>query len=472
MSKRLVIITAIVLLEAICLIGGVLGAGYGMKRSLIRAASQRAIDENKLFASQFASLVDEIGLRTVSPKSADWRRLQSSVERFKLPNGGFLCVTDSRTGQLLCHPDLRVHPDLRKLKSGLAIMETDSETGPITELVSKLKTAVGRVSFEDDVHIIAAQRLTDIDANVMVHQRLSAIEEAANASVAPIFSIGRKAIAAILSLSILGTIFLLRYYDTLLEKTNLDLEKTVAQQTNSLTRTRNAIIFGLAKLAENRDTDTGEHLDRIREYSTVLAKKLQKGGRDISDQFIEDIGLASALHDIGKVGIPDAVLLKPGKLDARERKIIEQHPIIGCKCLISIEKRLGDDRFLEMATEICLTHHEKWDGSGYPLRLKGAKIPISSRIVAVADVYDALTSQRPYKDRMPHEEAHAIIMRGSGTHFDPEIVTAFDSLYDQFKSIREKYLDEGDRVTIDNVLEVAGGQDSVPAEALTGLFNS
>lgn len=455
MSKRLVLIIAILLVEATCLFVGVLAAGYGMRRSLANTATQQALDTNRMIAEQFGRLIDQTGLTETARTSQDWNKLQEIIEQAKLPNDGFVCVTDSKTGRLICHPEILVNPLLETMTPGQQRLVNESSDDSIVEQVTPGKTATGTVSLGDGVHVIAAQRLSNLDANLMVHQRMSAIEKSAKDDSAPIYDIGQPVIGLILALSGIGTMLLLTYYDRSLEKANANLECTLVKRTKALTKTRNAIIFGLAKLAENRDTDTGEHLDRIREYSILLAKKLQSTGHKISDRFVADIGLASALHDIGKVGIPDAVLLKPGRLDEEERAIIEKHPIIGCKCLISIEKHLGDDKFLEMATEICLTHHERWDGTGYPLKLQGAKIPLSSRIVAVADVYDALTSRRPYKDPMPHNEAHAIIMNGSGSHFDPEIVAVFDALYNEFKSIREEYIDTVEKLSISGVLDVA-----------------
>ncbi len=204
-------------------------------------------------------------------------------------------------------------------------------------------------------------------------------------------------------------------------------------------KTRNAIIFGLAKLAESRDTETGQHLDRIRHYVTILAEHLAIRDRSIDDEFISNLALASSLHDIGKVGIPDAVLLKPGRLDADERRIIEKHPIIGRKCLEAIQEKLGNDDFLEMARMIADSHHERWDGEGYPRRLHGDEIPLVGRIVALADVYDALTTKRPYKEAMSHQKATDIILDGRGSHFDSKVVDAFLATKEQFEQVAKDY---------------------------------
>lgn len=189
-------------------------------------------------------------------------------------------------------------------------------------------------------------------------------------------------------------------------------------------RSRNTLIFALAKLAESRDTDTGEHLERIAAYSRVLAEQLRASMPHLTDQWIHDLQLASSLHDIGKVGIPDAVLLKPGKLSPEERRVMERHAAIGAGALDAILARQADDALLTMARNIAASHHERWDGAGYPDGRRGLEIPLEARIISVADVYDALTSKRVYKPAMPHAEAVPIIVAGRGTQFDPQVVDA------------------------------------------------
>lgn len=213
------------------------------------------------------------------------------------------------------------------------------------------------------------------------------------------------------------------------------LEKAVNESASEILKTKNAVIFGLAKLAESRDNDTGEHLDRIRIYVTILAREMAKTYPEFDESFIHDLGLASSLHDIGKVGIPDSILLKPGRLTPEERGIMEIHTLIGGECLDAIQARLGDNDFMSIARQIAYYHHERWDGTGYPHALKETEIPLAARIVAVADVYDALTSKRPYKRAMTHEESREIIIAGSGKHFDPEIVQAFLKHEWEFESI-------------------------------------
>jgi len=209
-------------------------------------------------------------------------------------------------------------------------------------------------------------------------------------------------------------------------------------------KSRIALILGLAKLAEYRDEDTGTHLKRIREFSILLAmnlSKIEKYRDYITPDYINDIHQSSILHDIGKVGIKDAILLKPGKLTDEEFEIIKAHTTIGGDAIAAIETEVNDQSFLTLAKNIAYSHHEKWDGTGYPQGLKEENIPLSARIVAVADVYDALTSERSYKKEFSHGKAIEIITQGRGMHFDPLMIDIFLTLSDQFQEIKKKYVD-------------------------------
>ncbi len=204
---------------------------------------------------------------------------------------------------------------------------------------------------------------------------------------------------------------------------------------------RVATILGLAKLAEYRDQDTGAHLERIREYVKIIAIELSRHPKYqsyITNQYIEDIYQSSILHDIGKVGIPDHILLKPGKLTKEEFEIIKTHPTIGGDAIRTVEQQVKGQSFLTIGRDIAYYHHEKWDGTGYPKGLKGDEIPLSARFVALADVYDALTSKRIYKDKFPHDMAKEMIAAEKGKHFDPDVVEAFLANADEFDVIREK----------------------------------
>jgi hypothetical protein len=203
---------------------------------------------------------------------------------------------------------------------------------------------------------------------------------------------------------------------------------------------RNTLIFGLAKLAEYRDTDTGAHLERISVYCGLLAREMSRDHPFIDDDWAQTLSVASSMHDIGKVGIPDAVLCKPGHLTADERGVIQRHPGLGHRVLEEILARNGGDTLLTMSAQIAACHHERWDGGGYPEKLSRDAIPLPARIVAVADVYDALTSARVYKPAMSHDEASKVIGDGSGTQFDPAVVVAFRAASTSFDEARQKMM--------------------------------
>jgi putative two-component system response regulator len=206
--------------------------------------------------------------------------------------------------------------------------------------------------------------------------------------------------------------------------------------------TRDVAIFAMAKLAESRDPETGSHLERVRSYCHILARHLSgipKFKNEVDEEFIRLIFLTSPLHDIGKVGIPDNVLLKAGRLSDREFEIMKMHAMLGAQMLDAALHAFPGVKFLEMARDIAATHHERWDGSGYPKHLAGPAIPLSGRIVALADVYDALTSKRVYKAAFTHEIAKSMILGDSGTHFDPDIVEAFLQTESKFIDVRTRY---------------------------------
>lgn len=210
---------------------------------------------------------------------------------------------------------------------------------------------------------------------------------------------------------------------------NTLLEEMVRERTRELEETRMEIIRRLGRAAEYRDNETGLHIIRMSKFSQILGQAAGMG-----EQEAEMLLNASPMHDIGKIGIPDSILLKPGKLDAGEWETMKTHSTMGAKILSGHHSEL-----MEMARVIALTHHEKWDGSGYPKGLSGEKIPLVGRIVALADVFDALTSERPYKKAWPVEEAISFIKDNSGKHFDPELTELFIANLDKIIEIRDKY---------------------------------
>lgn len=207
-----------------------------------------------------------------------------------------------------------------------------------------------------------------------------------------------------------------------------------------LALTKDATIETVATLAEYRDTDTGEHIERTKKYVRIIAEHLSQNsryGEKLTPEYILLLSKSAALHDIGKIGVPDNILLKPGKLTSEEFEVMKQHTVYGRDALLKSEQKLGHNSFLRLAAEIAYTHQERWDGTGYPLGLAGEAIPLSGRIMAVADVYDALTSDRPYKSAMGHDEAMAYLKENGGILFDPEIIAFIPSFEEEFRRVHD-----------------------------------
>ena len=248
----------------------------------------------------------------------------------------------------------------------------------------------------------------------------------------------------------------------------IKLERKLKAAVKDLKETQKATIFGFAKLTEGKDLNTGKHLDRMREYTKILALELRKKPQYehyIDDEYLEDLYLSSVLHDVGKVGIADSILLKPGRLDPSEFEKIKEHARIGGDALTEVDRTLARQSFLTIGKQIAYSHHERWDGTGYPRGLKEEAIPLSARIVALADVYDALTSERVYKDALSHEEAVEIIRSERGTHFDPDIADAFLEQQEQFRRINTFNLLQENPASIDDLLRRAPACSAAPEEA-------
>ncbi len=232
------------------------------------------------------------------------------------------------------------------------------------------------------------------------------------------------------------------------------LEELVDERTRELALTRDVTIFTLANLAETRDPETGGHIRRTQKYVQLLAEKIIEQPRfaaELDADAIELLYKSAPLHDVGKVGVPDAILLKPGKLTEDEFEEIKKHTTYGRDALQVGVRELGVNSFLNYAMEIAYTHHEKWDGSGYPCGVSGEDIPLSGRIMAVADVYDALISKRVYKPPLPHANAVYIIQEGRGLHFDPALVDAFSEIAEQFRQTALEFADfEEERIILAN----------------------
>lgn len=216
------------------------------------------------------------------------------------------------------------------------------------------------------------------------------------------------------------------------------LERVVVERMCDVYDSQMATLSAISTLAEWRDEDTGAHIERTKQYCRILAQCLAKKKEYqtvITKSFIDTIYHAAPLHDIGKVGIPDTILLKPGKLTPDEFECMKTHTLIGARTLETVQKAYPKNAFIDIGIKLARSHHEKWDGSGYPDGLAVADIPLEGRIMAIADVYDALRSKRPYKEPLPHADAAALIRKDSGKHFDPTLVDCFMHLEADFNTI-------------------------------------
>ena len=221
-------------------------------------------------------------------------------------------------------------------------------------------------------------------------------------------------------------------------------ERKLKKKTSQQLATQDAMIETIANITETRDPETGGHIRRTRSYVKALAEHIRNKpdfADCINEEFMEHLLMSAPLHDVGKVGVPDQILLKPSSLTADEFEVIKQHTQYGKRIIEAAQDKLGNTSFMKLAAEMAFSHHEHWDGKGYPDGLKGEEIPLSGRIMAVADVYDALISDRPYKSGLPHNEAVEVILAGRGTQFDPQLIDAFSEIHVTFQSIAKQFSD-------------------------------
>ena len=363
-----------------------------------------------------------------------------------MPNNGFVCLIDRDSSKVIASS--AQHQELIGQKLGGVQLRSmsgrnKSDMGTLIDSIGyegegKFKAIRGRAHIAGSEHFVSADYFASDNSILLVGQQRNT---SVGSVIKTIVLVRRTFFVLTLLVGFAAIGMSLSTVDRMsakVENSNKQWAKEVSCRQRELEQTQNAIIFGLAKLAESRDNDTGEHLDRIRSYVIILTEELAMRIPEIDEEFMHHLALASSLHDIGKVGIPDAILLKPGRLTAEEREIMELHTLIGGDCLEAIQGRLKDSVFMHRAKQIAYYHHERWDGKGYPHGLSEEEIPLVARIVAVADVYDALTSKRPYKDPMTHLESKAIIVSGSGTQFDPEVVDAFLRHEDKFEQISRR----------------------------------
>lgn len=399
--------------------------------------SQQACTDNQAIGRQVAKNLRESGLTLSAIQEAPGQldALTKLIGHIHMPNYGFITLLtvdgEKPLASFPAYPNLETNEILDS-----TFVTLEGKSYPLRQSVNSACCATqGELQFAGHRHFASVEWVEGIGLLVVAQQRSNAIQDL-NAAVGDASKTFYAATLLIGLACVCSIVVILNRMTAKVNHLNEGLEQKVSAREKQLVRTKNAVIFGLAKLAESRDNDTGEHLDRIRSYVMILSEDLKHRMEGVDDQWVHNIALASSLHDVGKVGIPDSILLKPGRLTREEREVMELHTLIGGECLEAIQNRLGnDDQFMQIAQQIAYYHHERWDGAGYPHGLKEEQIPLVARIVAVADVYDALTSKRPYKNPLSHIESKGIILAGSGSQFDPNVVDAFLRHEDEFEAI-------------------------------------
>ncbi|MEM9372778.1 MAG: HD domain-containing phosphohydrolase [Planctomycetota bacterium] len=400
--------------------------------------SEIIIENNRLVAQ---SLSDTIGTlpNDFDPEDPAWSRAQQAVSGIDFGAGGFACILDEH-GEVVCHPDIE-NPLVRGMKLGdekIASIDQADDERIIRELgASGVEAGIVDLG-ADGLHYIATKVVSEDGSRLLVHQPVSGLSSAVDSVTGGLLA--RMVVTGLLIISVSGFAigWLMQRNTRDMVAWNRDLECKVRERTEDVRRSREAIVLALAKITEYRDNETGMHVERIGEYSRVVGEELRRRRSGLDAQWIEQLHIASTLHDIGKVAVPDGVLKKPGKLTDDEFRQIKRHPSVGADTLIAVHRELKHDPMVAMAVEICLYHHERWDGGGYPVGLSGEDIPLSARIVAVVDVFDALLSPRVYKPAMPREKVIRIIRESAGSHFDPEVVDAFVACLPELFRIREE----------------------------------
>lgn len=421
----------------------------GTKTGLQSRVGEGLSAENERLAENFMQLVRRHTNQSFAYGSTTWKSVQDEIEHFSLPANAQLIVLDE-SNRVLCHSDLQSTPALRRLD--LSWQQVRDANGDEISTIAATQPVGKATSFKDALSegssgsSMALIFDPDVHVKVLVHRPAGSAQLASSRLTEQSFIWAAASGVVLVGITLLGSSILVRRYDSALLRLNSHLEQEVDRRTRQGLVIRNGLIFGLAKLAEERDNDTGRHLERICQYSTVLASELRGEFGEITNVWIERLKLAASMHDIGKVGIPDSILCKPGALTPGEREIMQTHAQIGAETLAAIRQRVGDDELLNMGIQVALAHHERFDGNGYPHRISGEAIPLAARIVALADVYDALTSKRVYKQAMTHEQARNAIRDQRDKQFDPRVVDAFERVQRQFDGIRKELACDADAV--------------------------
>lgn len=436
-TRAWLLVASILTTQLACMVAGVYAYASWQEYQWRRLLDAHHIAYNRAMVAHTA---DQLAERMPADSAADsdvqLQMLQRTVEITPVPDSWELSVIDAG-GRLVADRRLREQPDLSNVQPGHWLLTDDDGQKPLSALLATAgdKVIAGQVQTPAGIHLVAAQRINESPYAILVHKRLGALGVSVSAVTAPFRRVGLLvAIGLVLSTGLV-TNRIVRRYENRVAALNSKLERKLFRRTSALVQTRDAVMFGLAQLADSRDQETGEHIARLQKLSALLAREMRGVHSEIDDAWVGRLRLAAALHDIGKVGVPDAILLKPGPLTEDERAVMQRHTTIGAECLATIGARLGDNDFLAMAREIALYHHEWFNGGGYPHGLSGSEIPLSARIVAVADVYDAVSSTRVYKAGQSHEAVRDLLVSYSGRQFDPDVVKAFLRVEREFQQV-------------------------------------
>lgn len=440
---------------------GCLAAGLWMQNRYI-SSSMRQVTEDRVWADLRAA--GETLLTAVGDEEADGRTVGATqVEAASkllgsvlLAGGPHMTLVDSNW-LVVTHAGVPEGEPGNALSVGQRVHLADFRQRPSVELSGR----AGTLTMPDGEHIALAFALPDQTGYLLIHESLAGIRSRSDAHLQYLPGVGAMTLAWTAALLGVTLYMMLSRGHEQRENERAKSDSQALRRIETLVRTRDAVIFGLAKLADSRDPDTGDHLERISLYSSTLAsalRRLPKHGKLVTPNFVRTIGISSVLHDIGKVGIEDRILGKPGPLTDSERARMQEHSVIGGECLRDIEQRLGSSNFLQMAREIAFAHHERWDGTGYPHGIAGEDIPLSARIVAIVDVFDALASKRVYKPAFPYERCVQIIREGAGSQFDPDLVEVWLEHAGRFRAIMRRFADQAAPAT--NRGDGAASQDA------------
>ncbi|RIK73661.1 MAG: hypothetical protein DCC67_17630 [Planctomycetota bacterium] len=441
LKRRRMLILLLAASQLGCMTFGILWASQWLQATFRRCIERNAIAESETVVFELARRVDEAALDSVSPGSKGWHKLQQLCDDTLVPHRGFVAVVSSKTGALISRSGLRTDPSLLRSFPGRSAIVHRDGVSPLILAARKSERGakfpvVGEVEYQGELYQATCLSLPELGAVIVAYMSQASLDGSVAEFVTPVLQTGFVLTAVVVGATSLLTVFFVTKFDNTLSALGASIEAEVDQRTLALARSRSALALGLAKLAESRDKDAGCHLERMRTYVTILATEMAKQNAEIDHHYVANLASAAALHDVGKIGVPDSVILKLGRLTPAERRAMQMHTVLGGECLANIGQSLGaPDQFIELGRQIAMAHHEQWDGSGYPHGLQGKSIPLAARIVAVADVYDALTTKRAYRDAVSHSEAREWIVSNYGAQFDPEVVEAFVAREQDFAKI-------------------------------------